>query len=132
MANSYFTFKKFTVRQEMAAFRVTTDSVLLGAWADFKGDRRIIDIGTGTGLLALMAAQRCEAQRCAAQRSEAQRSEAQRCEAQRCEAQIMADRQEHLPDAPGRETHITAVEPDYSSFEEAQANVAGSPWASRI
>ncbi|HSO77083.1 MAG TPA: methyltransferase [Bacteroidales bacterium] len=61
MANRYFKFKQFTVRQEKAAFRVTTDSVLLGAWADFKGDKRIIDIGTGTGLLALMAAQRCEA-----------------------------------------------------------------------
>jgi len=62
MANSYFHFKRFTVRQEKAAFPVTTDSVLLGAWADFKGDRKIIDTGTGTGLLALMAAQRSEAQ----------------------------------------------------------------------
>jgi len=61
MANSYFHFKQFTVRQEKAAFRVTTDSILLGAWADFKGDKSIIDIGTGTGLLALMAAQRSEA-----------------------------------------------------------------------
>lgn len=89
MANSYFHFKQFTVRQEKAAFRVTTDSVLLGAWADFKGDKRIIDIGAGTGILALMAAQRCEA-------------------------------------------HITALEPDLLSFEEAQTNVGNSPWPSGI
>ena len=89
MANSYFSFKQFTVRQEKAAFRVTTDSVLLGAWADLNGAERIIDIGTGTGLLALMVAQRCGAL-------------------------------------------ITALEPDFPSFEEARINVADSPWGSKI
>lgn len=42
----------------MAAFGVTTDSVLLGAWARLENAGTILDIGTGTGLLALMAAQR--------------------------------------------------------------------------
>lgn len=58
MARDYFKFKQFTVHQEYAAFRVTTDSVLLGAWAGIEAAGLILDVGTGTGLLALMAAQR--------------------------------------------------------------------------
>ncbi len=61
MANNYFRFKQFTIHQEQAAFRVTTDSVLLGAWAGFDGVQSVLDIGTGTGILALMAAQRSNA-----------------------------------------------------------------------
>ncbi|MCU0377116.1 MAG: methyltransferase [Bacteroidales bacterium] len=61
MANNYFIFKQFTLHQEHAAFRITTDSVLLGAWADLNGVKSILDIGTGTGILALMAAQRSDA-----------------------------------------------------------------------
>jgi tRNA1Val (adenine37-N6)-methyltransferase len=61
MANSYFKFKKFTVHQEYTPFKITTDSVLLGAWAQLDGARNVLDIGTGTGILALMAAQRSEA-----------------------------------------------------------------------
>lgn len=53
-----FRFKEFTIFQELAAFKVTGDSVFLGAWADFSGNKQILDLGTGTGLLALMAAQR--------------------------------------------------------------------------
>lgn len=62
MANSYFKFKQFTVHQEHAAFRITTDSVMLGAWADLDDRKNILDIGTGTGILALMAAQRSDAE----------------------------------------------------------------------
>jgi len=42
--------------------KVGTDGVLLGAWADVKGAKSILDIGTGSGLIALMVAQRCDAQ----------------------------------------------------------------------
>lgn len=56
-----FRFKQFTVQQEHASFKVTTDSVLLGAWAAIEEAGNILDIGTGTGLLALMAAQRSDA-----------------------------------------------------------------------
>lgn len=56
MSNDFFRFKRFTVWQDKCAMKVGTDSVILGAWA--KGGRRVLDIGTGTGLLALMMAQR--------------------------------------------------------------------------
>src|SRR3989339_367294 len=62
MANNYFNFKQFKVNQQKSAFKVGTDGVLLGAYADITGAMRILDIGTGTGLIALMLAQRCNAQ----------------------------------------------------------------------
>lgn len=62
MANDYFTFKQFSINQGKTAFKVGTDGVLLGAYADINGAGRILDIGTGTGLIALMLAQRCEAE----------------------------------------------------------------------
>jgi tRNA1Val (adenine37-N6)-methyltransferase len=62
MGNNYFKFKQFTVYQERSSFKVGTDGVLLGAFADVKGKKRILDVGTGTGLIALMLAQRCDAE----------------------------------------------------------------------
>ena len=56
MSNDYFSFKQFTVHQDRCAMKVGTDGTLLGAWA--KGGDRILDVGTGTGLIALMLAQR--------------------------------------------------------------------------
>lgn len=86
-----FRFKSFTVRQCGAAMKVGTDGVLLGAWCPV--DRRMrtaLDIGTGTGLLALMIAQRCA------------------------------------------ECRVDAVEIEESSFRQACANFASSPWSERI
>lgn len=57
-ASPPFRFKKFRVEQEGAAHPVGTDGVLLGAWADVSSAKTILDIGTGTGLVALMLAQR--------------------------------------------------------------------------
>jgi tRNA1Val (adenine37-N6)-methyltransferase len=62
MSNNYFRFKQFTINQERSAFKVGTDGVLLGACADLNGGKRILDIGTGTGLIAIMAAQRSNAE----------------------------------------------------------------------
>jgi tRNA1Val (adenine37-N6)-methyltransferase len=62
MSNSYFNFKQFTIYQDRCAFKVGTDGVMLGACADVTGRKNILDIGTGTGLVALMLAQRCDAE----------------------------------------------------------------------
>lgn len=60
MANSYFQFKQFKINQDGSAMKVGTDGVLLGAWTDVNEARSFLDIGTGTGLIAIMLAQRTE------------------------------------------------------------------------
>jgi tRNA1Val (adenine37-N6)-methyltransferase len=56
-----FRFKQFSVAQDKCAMKVNTDGVLLGAWAEVSAAKSILDIGTGTGVIALMMAQRNEA-----------------------------------------------------------------------
>ncbi len=54
-----FRFKQFVIQQDRCAMKVGTDGVLLGAWASIRpSDHRLLDIGTGSGLIALMLAQR--------------------------------------------------------------------------
>jgi tRNA1Val (adenine37-N6)-methyltransferase len=58
MGNPFFRFKQFTVWHDQCAMKVNTDGVLLGAWAGADDPSTILDIGTGSGLIALMMAQR--------------------------------------------------------------------------
>ncbi len=53
-----FHFKQFSISQDKTALKVGTDSVVLGSITDFTNCKKILDIGTGTGILALMAAQK--------------------------------------------------------------------------
>ena len=53
-----FTFKRFFVAHDRCAMKVGTDGILLGAWAPIAGVKHVLDIGAGSGLLALMLAQR--------------------------------------------------------------------------
>ncbi|MBO7302237.1 MAG: methyltransferase [Bacteroidaceae bacterium] len=61
MSNNYFQFKKFTIVQDGCAMKVGTDGCLLGGWFDCSQSNNILDIGCGSGLIAIMAAQRCDA-----------------------------------------------------------------------
>ena len=58
MGKSFFRFRHFTVNQERAGMKVSTDSVLLSCLTDLGNPRTILDIGTGTGLLALLSAEK--------------------------------------------------------------------------
>jgi tRNA1Val (adenine37-N6)-methyltransferase len=61
MSSENFVFKKFEIKQDKCAMKVGTDAVLLGSWSDAKNANSILDIGTGTGILALMLAQKSSA-----------------------------------------------------------------------
>lgn len=63
MANSYFSFKQFTIHQDRCAMKVCTDSCIFGAWfaAKIPDHALVLDIGSGTGLLLLMIAQQSQA-----------------------------------------------------------------------
>jgi tRNA1Val (adenine37-N6)-methyltransferase len=62
MSESSFRFKYFTIYQDKCAMKVGTDAVLLGSWVQPGSAKRILDIGTGTGILAIMLAQKSSAQ----------------------------------------------------------------------
>lgn len=88
--NKLFHFKQFSVRHDRSGMKVGTDGVLLGAWTNVTNTKHILDIGTGTGVIALMLAQRA------------------------------------------KQATIDAVEIEQEAFEDANENIASSPWPDRI
>ena len=101
-----FRFKRFEVVNERSAMKVNTDGVLLGAAMTIKpSDRRLLDIGTGTGTIALMAAQRF---------LDFARN----------------DRGDARNDS--RDFVINAIDIDAISAEEAAINFSNSPWAEHL
>ncbi len=101
---SVFHFKRFDVVNERSAMKVNTDGVLLGALAEIScDDRAVLDIGTGTGTIALMLAQRLN--------------------------DLHGDIAGAAASAPGQPLRIDAVEIDGDSAREARMNFAASPWA---
>lgn len=102
-----FRFKQFTVRQDASALKVGTDAVLLGAAMTLlPSDRTLLDVGTGTGVIALMAAQRLAVPSAPLA----------------CGSAITST---GLPD-------IIAIDIDGPSAAEAAANFAASPWSGML
>lgn len=88
--NPYFRFQQFTVFHDKCAMKVGTDGTVLGAWVDVGHAKRALDIGTGTGLISLMIAQK------------------------------------------NTDLQIDAIDIESNAIQQAETNVAQSPFSKRI
>ena len=124
-----FRFKKFEVINERSAMKVNTDGVLLGAAMTLApSDSRLLDIGTGTGTIALMAAQRLANFRNACPQPEVERT---------LSSEANCNRERHHRLEVSSETQngavwIDAIDIDEPSASEAAANFEHSPWAESL
>ena len=106
-----FKFKQFTIHQDRTAMKVGTDGVLLGAWAPIAPTaNKLLDIGTGTGLIALMLAQRLT-----------------QCKMQNAKCTIDAEKSNLWRE--NHELKIDAIDIDLSSIEQATENIKNSLFA---
>lgn len=120
---SVFRFKRFEVVNERSAMKVNTDGVLLGATMTMKpSDRRFLDIGTGTGTIALMAAQRF----LDFARNDNADARSDIGDARNDIRDVRNDVEDGRNDV---EVCINAIDIDAISAEEAAMNFSNSPWA---
>jgi len=111
-----FKFKQFTIHQDRTAMKVGTDGVLLGAWAPIAPTaKKLLDIGTGTGLIALMLAQRLT--QCTMQNTKST-IDTEKSDVNNYELCIM-----------NCELKIDAIDIDLPSIEQATENIKNSPFA---
>lgn len=142
-----FQFKQFAVSQEASAMKVGTDGVLLGAWVSLRGDeRRILDVGTGTGLIALMLAQRtapAQSRTAPAQspapcrlstRDQGPAPEAFRDAAEPGSPESLRSslREAVQQVSEAMAPMILGIDIDPMAAREAAGNFAASPWANRL
>ena len=126
-----FRFKKFEVINERSAMKVNTDGVLLGAAMTLApSDRRLLDIGTGTGTIALMVAQRLSDLRNGCLQLEVERTLS-------AEADMRTEASSEARPEPSLKEHVSgvwidAVDIDEPSAREAAANFERSFWAAEL
>ena len=115
-----FRFKKFEVVNEKSAMKVNTDGVLLGALMTIcPSDRRLLDIGTGTGTIALMAAQRLELML----------EGTDDCLAERSISHVFCETGQTVVRTGLQFPVINAIDIDEASAIEAGTNFRNSPWS---
>lgn len=111
-------FRQFTVHHDRCAMKVGTDGVLLGSWARVEGARRLLDIGCGCGLIALMLAQRSRGEVCAVEiESEAASQARENVCASPWAERIRVVREDIRTFADGQEYDVICSNPPY--FTEA-------------
>ena len=122
-----FRFKRFEVVNERSAMKVNTDGVLLGAAMTIKpSDRRLLDVGTGTGTIALMAAQRF----LDFARNDSGDARNDSGDTRNDGGDARNDSGDTLNDS--RDFVINAIDIDAISAEEAAINFSNSPWAEHL
>ncbi len=131
---SVFHFKKFDVINEKSALKVNTDAVLLGAIAPLRGyEYSILDIGTGTGVIALMIAQRLSdiwSDQTAAIASNEARAKDNAALAEDDLHASLEGLSQNNSDA--KTPSITGIDIDKDAAEEAKANFTNSPWRNML
>lgn len=112
-----FSLKRFSVKDDRCAMKVGADSVLFGAWMDVSGARRLLDAGCGSGLLALMAAQRLWYDKNAASSNNKEGHVIPAASTLQGDSAVF---------------HIDAIDIDAGAVADAADNFTASPWSGHL